>query len=586
MKGRYPLKAFFSNLKFKSKIVLSTSMILYLFVMCLGLLLFFRAVSIFNELSRDQIRQRMDSLHVNMTDVIGGYEKVITTMLIDGEFQKLLEKSNASLTEGVESSESIEAYIATLASGYIVNPEVRLYVKNTTLFSRETILYETMTDDAIWYQQLLRDTKNTIHWKFEKDALNPNGVFVCTSGVMNKATGYVSAYFWMSVNMSSILNLMKTSSAETSSLIILRDGSGDVMWASVGGILSDSYSKAIVQIPMEGSGSVQTTIDGRSYDLNYFSSSKYDYSIISIKMRNSTTTASLNFLLYFVFVLAAIITLSVITLLLSVNAISKRLSKLTSKVHAIDALNPVFINDITGTDELGELGHAFEDMLDRMKRLMDRNRQMERERFDLEFKMLQSQINPHFLFNTLSTINIQAREIQADNIIESINALAEFYRLSLSNGRTTITVRDEMKMLAFYLQICRIRYRNKLNVITEIDEQVLDCYMPKLILQPFIENSVFHGFVPNAEREPTIVLRISRDNEVVLFSFSDNGQGMDSTTIDHVMSGKSFAISNINTRIKLLYGNEFGVTLTSTIGLGTMVRVTIPFRKDEASDSL
>lgn len=206
--------------------------------------------------------------------------------------------------------------------------------------------------------------------------------------------------------------------------------------------------------------------------------------------------------------LCLVIIISLVILILSVRLVDGRILAFTAKISALDENTLEYTADTTSLDEVGELSRAFSGLLDRIKTMQKKERKLEEERFELEVKMLQAQINPHFLFNTLSIINILARAIEADHISEALDALANFYRLTLNNSNKIISVRDELTILVNYLKICSIRYRHQLDIKKNIDPLALDYYIPKLIIQPFCENAVFHDFSPYSSKIPELEITV------------------------------------------------------------------------------
>lgn len=301
---------------------------------------------------------------------------------------------------------------------------------------------------------------------------------------------------------------------------------------------------------------------------------KYGYMIFCVRDITSPMSRYMDFGKYFLVILGLIIILSLCILIFSARLVDGRIVTLTADIKAMDenALN--YHADMTGLDEVGELSRAFSGLIDRIKTLIENERRFEEERFELEIQALQSQINPHFLFNTLSIINLLAREIEADNISESLEALANFYHFSLNDDKKITTLRDELTMLDYYLKICSIRYRNRLHVQKSIDSRALDYSIPKLIIQPFCENAVFHGFSPYSSKVPELAITVSLENNHLLIVVSDNGEGMSDGELKRATE-TGFAISNANKRIKMLYGEQYGVSVSSVPGEGTTVRIKL-----------
>jgi two-component system sensor histidine kinase YesM len=194
--------------------------------------------------------------------------------------------------------------------------------------------------------------------------------------------------------------------------------------------------------------------------------------------------------------------------------------------------------------------------------------------------MLTSQVNPHFLYNTLDSIRWKALKNKDEEVAEQIEALANIFRHVLSKGNDVVTVEQEIKQLETYLFIMNFRYKNRIKCKIIADDKVKQLKIPKLILQPIVENSILHGIEPRLEDgEITVSIEVRRDWLYIIIA--DNGCGADADEINNMLKNKEvndnfFALKNIDQRIKLRYGEEYGLLFNSTIGKGTIVTLIIP----------
>jgi two-component system sensor histidine kinase YesM len=211
-----------------------------------------------------------------------------------------------------------------------------------------------------------------------------------------------------------------------------------------------------------------------------------------------------------------------------------------------------------------------------------------------ELKALQAQINPHFLYNTLNAITWQAADQGASEISILANSLGKFFRLSLSKGNEVISLKDEIEHVRSYLDIQRIRYKSKLNYQIHVDHELLGISTIKLILQPLVENSIYHG-IKLKEQEGQINISFSKHIEdngitVIKMCVEDNGIGIEDDKLKSIneclMEGNSiqkegYGIYNVNERIKLYYGDTYGLMFESKFGEWTRATIIIPTRITE-----
>ena len=236
-------------------------------------------------------------------------------------------------------------------------------------------------------------------------------------------------------------------------------------------------------------------------------------------------------------------------------------------------------------DEIGELGQSFNHMIVRVDHLIQMVYIEQKNKRIAEMKSLQEQIKPHFLYNTLDTISWMARDYEAEDIVRLVDALTNMFRIGLSHGKDIISVKEEITHVSNYLYIQKIRYKDKLNYEIHVEESLYAIEVPKLILQPLVENAIYHGI--KAKRGGgTIYITGEPEDGNLIFAVRDNGAGMPPEKvreINRLMSErgeldekKSFGLFYIRERIQLCYGGGYGVHVESTLGEGTRVTITLP----------
>lgn len=226
--------------------------------------------------------------------------------------------------------------------------------------------------------------------------------------------------------------------------------------------------------------------------------------------------------------------------------------------------------EIGGSAEAESLANHYTNMMKRIRSLLEEIQLKEKYLRTSELNVLQSQINPHFLYNTLDTILWAAEFQDSKKVISLTKALARFFRLSLGDGGRMTTVGDEIDHVRQYLFIQKERYQDKLRYTISADEEILKKRIPKLILQPIVENAIYHG-IRNMEKQGMIEIKAKKQEDYIIFTISDNGVGYD------IESEKTGGVgqSNVDKRIKLYYGGEYGVSIESKQGKGTTVTLKL-----------
>lgn len=249
---------------------------------------------------------------------------------------------------------------------------------------------------------------------------------------------------------------------------------------------------------------------------------------------------------------------------------------------------------IERNDEIGELGHKFNNMVSRLKRLMEdifHEQEMKRQ---AELQSLQAQINPHFLYNTLASIRFMLGMKDNKEVDTVILALVKLLKETLAVDSGIITIREEMENLKNYILIQKARQGEKLEVLYEIDDEILDYEVPKLILQPIVENSIFHGIEPKTGKG-TLIVKGYKSNGDVIFEIIDDGVGMDDEDVKGLLGPidetenkedpAGIGLKNVEDRIVMSFGQEYGLKISSIYGAGTCVIVKIPAHMDKRGET-
>jgi two-component system sensor histidine kinase YesM len=244
---------------------------------------------------------------------------------------------------------------------------------------------------------------------------------------------------------------------------------------------------------------------------------------------------------------------------------------------------------VRSRDEIGELSNVFNSMVGQIKHLFEDVKEREKHKRIFEFKALQAQINPHFLFNTLNSIKWMAELQRADNIQHMVTALLKLLHLSMGKGEEFITIREELEYVENYLTIQKIRYLNKFTVRMDIEQEILDSRTIKFLLQPIVENALIHG-LEQLDGKGLITIKGYRSGSAVKFEIIDNGVGIPEHKLDQLLNQSDLpriegfngiGITNVNDRIKLHFGESYGVHLESVPGLFTKVEILLPTTNEE-----
>ncbi|MCR2806278.1 sensor histidine kinase [Paenibacillus soyae] len=236
-------------------------------------------------------------------------------------------------------------------------------------------------------------------------------------------------------------------------------------------------------------------------------------------------------------------------------------------------------------DEIGHLSDGFNSLMDRIEALVAKNAEEERTKSEIEFKLLQSQVKPHFLYNTVETIISLIKLNMKTEAIAAAKYMANFYNISLSRGNDVISIRQEMKLTESYLEIQKLRYVEYMDYSMDIDEDIMRYATPKLMLQPIVENAIYHGLKWKKEKGTLQIAGFLRNGQIIIEVY-DNGVGMDKQQMEQLLEPAeedkrkvSFGARSVNSRIKMLFGDQYGLEIESVSGSYTKVTIRLPLQE-------
>lgn len=402
---------------------------------------------------------------------------------------------------------------------------------------------------------------------------------------------------FISMNSDAISNLYKKIPQSNQEGILIVDGDGTVI-SQYGFDIYNSlqennfYNK---EISIKSSGNLSTTISDNEILLSYGTVQDTNWKVFYAFPMVSITKeiSSVKFMTYLIILLCIVLSLP-ITLFITYWLTSPIKQLLNSMIKFQEGNFDEKVN-FKYNDEIGKLGNGYNIMVAKIKDLINsiymleiNEKELRLKEREAELNALQAQINPHFLYNTLDTIYWKAyggnkNEIE---ISEMVYSLSKFFRLGLNRGKSFTTVAMEKELLENYLILQKIRYKDKLKYEIIIDDAIMDYEIPKLILQPFVENSIIHG-LEGTENNGTVITKGYLENKFIHFTVEDNGAGISDEKINTLLDSSShdmysqtsqggYAIKNILERLRLIYDTNFSLKITRNSLEGTLVEIIIP----------
>ncbi|WP_409342889.1 sensor histidine kinase [Paenibacillus sp. MBLB4367] len=425
-----------------------------------------------------------------------------------------------------------------------------------------------------WVVSLSRELKSA-------DGLNGEGIFL------------------VDLNLSVIDEICKQIQPGKRGYVFIVDKDGNIVYHPQQQLIYSNLKSEQIEQVKKTSNSSFTASDGDGERMYSVLDTDFGWKIVGVAYTNelldNKDTLQLSYLLLGVFGLA-------ITLLLSI-AISLRLTrpirKLQENMKQVERGNFNIRADIEHENEIGQLSRAFNIMVSQTKELMERIISTEESKRKNELKVLQAQINPHFLYNTLDSIIWMAEGKKHEEVVLMTSALAKLFRSSINKDDELVPIRVEIDHITNYLLIQKMRYKDRLDYQIYIAPDIMPCKTIKIILQPFVENAIYHG-IKNMEDAGLLTITGRREGDRIVFTVTDNGMGMMPDKVAQLLrpviaasanaegaeaknwplsgspGAKGLGIANVNERIKLYFGHDYGIAFESEPGVGTTVTIVIP----------
>ena len=434
--------------------------------------------------------------------------------------------------------------------------------------------------DTSWYQEILR-SKDPIWFKPHYDSFVTGKSYnnLITFGVAY--TDYIdnepNGVILVDINADNIFNNLGNSDSLTSNQYYVLDENNEILFTT-------NQNSATIK---EAKDYIDNKKNSRYYYIHELDNKWKVVGVISGNDIAKDALLQLTILLILVLILATII--ATVISIRRAKQISQPLHTLIENMNQIhgETENTVLLIP-SSTDEIVALYESFNIMINNSNKYIQQIRHEQIKLRKANFKALQAQINPHFLYNTMDTIAWNIRLDEKERAVNSIMALTKFFRASLSKGEDIVTIEREMEQVSLYLQIQMFRYDDVLNYSINFDSDLKDCILPKLILQPIVENAIYHG-IKNKGDYGHIDINTEIFKDYYCIKITDDGLGIMpdrlaeiNNLLEHKIplnsdTSSGYGISNVNERIKIYFGDEYGISYESNFKLFTRVTVKLPF---------
>ena len=556
---------FFSNLSIKSKLMLSYLLVIMLCTVLLCTVIYFQFQSVMRTQLTEHVNQVITLTAKNLEQQIKYVDTLLFNIQMNSKITSTVTNKDIDvlngidiLTEQLDKTDILQKRIS----------EVKLYLTDRpdypSIYSDSIILSDSMVKGDVWYQNTIKGTGET-YWSVYH-ANGADGYVQASRLIYDFRTKEPIAIAAVKISLISFLNNINE---------IQLNNTGDIMLVSGGQPIYmydkphlNSIKNTVSLLNFLADKDKHTSLEiygGQRYILGQSQIEGTDFSIMGI-----FNLSMLNISGRVMGIIIVLTSIACILLSLALMAVLSR--SITTPIYKLCSIMKHFEKDVSFRcevpyqNEIGELYKSFNTMMSTVDNLVkDINDLFERQKV-WELKALQAQINPHFLYNTLDSVNWMAQQHGYDDISSIVTALGSFFRYSLNKGQEFTTLENELYQIRSYIEIQKIRFKDKLITEFDIDETILPCRIAKLTLQPLVENCIVHGF-ENFEYVGVISITGTKRDGYIYLTVSDNGRGGDVDKMNRLLNKEfspdepieKYGIHNVNQRIKLYFGQECGL---------------------------
>lgn len=591
---KFLFNRFLMTISIRSRLLLYFMLLILLPTSIISITLYNRSAGIITRKINSSLEEKLNMIDASILQKLEQVDNMATEIYLNQDLIRILSLQHPyDQTEIINEMSILSKLLNNYSAAGIAKPLIlpRIYI-----FNRPEYLLYSFTDNVsdisqieneAWYRSLpskasystagldrITVSSNTFHTvKIAKKLFGLDDMRVQYGGILT-----------IDIGVDYFNSILSNSKPTAGSLTFVADKDGTVILSPDTTQLGISISgeRYMSGISGNASGQFGSFIDKNSKGkilVSYKKILPLEWTIISLTPMSELNgeLISFNRVIIAVIIFCSIVGI-VMALLLSDN-ISYPIRKLVKSMSTVQSGNFDISLEYKRNDEFAYLFNTYKKMVREIKELIDKLYISEVKKKEAELKSLQAQINPHFLYNTLDSVNWMALELDATNISTMVTSLSNFFRYSLSKGNNIITLGDEKIQVESYLKIQKIRFQEKLDYCIDFDKDILDYLTVKLILQPIVENSILHGINKMRGKGFISVTGLLKD-KIVEIKIRDNGAGADVEELNHILEEKgnstSFAIKNVNDRIRHYFGNEFGIRFLGNEDSGVTVLIRFP----------
>jgi two-component system, sensor histidine kinase YesM len=550
--------------------------------------------SIYKKSLQDQANrytvQMMEQVWNQINMRIQENDDIINYLSMEEELQQFMKEESPAPNLLKKVNQKLKVYKSRhdeMAGLLLVNEHGQYASNETFPISRDPLTEEYWYQKAIHSPEKLQLISNPVGRNVkEKSNYQINNLLSVVKAIKDPYTNRVVGVILIDLKLDFIKDVIQSIKLGNSGFIFILNNGGNVVYSPVNTII---YRINPEWISKNHTETIEKIIDHNKFQIIYNVYPSIQWKVVGVFSLDETTEVVSRVQFYTILVAVITLLLAFIASWFFTSSIINPVNKLKSLMENVEEGKFNLPFNSKYNDEIGQLGRSYNRMIQEISRLIQLVYQEQKNKREAELKILQAQIKPHFLYNTLDTIQWMAYEYNAHRIVEMVNALTTLFRIGLNRGNEYISVKEELSHVESYLIIQMTRYESKLEYEIQAVDEILQYKMIKLLLQPLVENAIYHG-IKNKRGKGKIVINVSEEAGSLFLSVMDTGSGIPNekvneineilhtvNSIEHKKSG--YGLFNVNDRIKLVYGPEYGLLIESLYGEWTKVIIHLPLKK-------
>jgi len=598
--SRYPnLVSLYHNASIKVKLMVAYIGVSLFLVVLIGFIANYFFSAAIEESASESTLQAIRQANSTVDSYIQNAENVMTVLANNRQVLDTLRSSNPEQEGNVDLLRvSTGNYLASIVDGFPYFKGIALIGNDEKIISNE--MYPSLTvplTQEAWYIRSAAHPKTVIIEPMPVarnltyyNPISADEIISMTMSISDPSNGNILGVILIDLDINILGETLKNTKVGKNGFIFIVDQAGESIYTPLNKVV---YRIKPEWLTKNDTGIINKQITGEDYQLIYSKSVYTGWKTVGVFSLNETLQQVANFrYILMVVLIIAMILVGMFSIVFS-TGLTKPLRKLRGLMKQAEHGDFTVHFDSLYLDEVGQLGNSFNAMIDEIRHLVELIYRQQQQKRSAELTTLQSQIKPHFLYNTFDTIHWMARRQGAKDIEQIIAALTKLYRIGLSKGNEVITVGEEMEHVRNYLIIQSIRYMDILEYEIDCPKEITGLFVQKLILQPVVENAIYHG-IKNRTEPGKIKLRAFIEDEKLVFEVQDDGPGISKKRLDEIMNqiqsednqDIGYGLYNVNKRIILMHGKEYGVSIKSVEREGTTVTIRYPliYTRGEIND--